>query len=539
MRARDASAGLAVAGLLLPEAVAYSAIAGLPPGHAVLAGIAGLLAYAAIGQSRFAIVSPTSSAAAILAATLAAMPAGAADRAGLATAAVLLAGLMFLGAAALRLGGLTSLIPRPVLRGFAFGIALTIIIRQLPAIAGVAVHAPDPLRLLAALAGAGTGWNRTSVALGLGALVLFALLRRWPEVPAALIVLALGVTLSLGLGLEGQGVAMVGPIAVGLGVPGLPDLGPAGWAQLAAFVLPLGLILFAESWGTVSGLAAAHGEGVDANREIAAIGLANLSAALVQGMPVGAGFSAGAAAEASGAASRATGLVAAAGLAGLVVVARPLVAALPLPVLSAVVVGTLAHALDPAPFVRLWRLGRDLPLALVAAAAVMGLGVLNGMLVAVALSLGMLLRRLTEPRLSRLGRLAGGHNFVDMSRHPDAETPPGAGIWRPSEPLFFGNAAAVLARIGREAAALPAARAVIVSLEESSDLDSTAFEALAAFDAAMAGLGKVLWLARVHDHVRDVLAAGGADGLLARATYSVDDAVTAVETGRGRTGDAS
>lgn len=538
MRVADVSAGLAVAGLLLPEAVAYSAIAGLAPERAVLAGLAGMLAYAVFGQSRFAILSPTSSAAAILAATLAAMPGGAADKGMVATAAVLLTGVFFLGAGGLGLGGLTSLIPRPVLRGFAFGIALTIIVKQMPAIAGVAVHAPDPFRLALALAKAAPDWSWASIATGAGALVLFLSLKRFQTLPGALIVLASGVALSLGLGLAARGVATVGPIDIALSLPTLPDLAPEIWSRLASYVLPLTLILFAESWGTISGLAAVHGDRVTANRELMAIGAANLASGLVQGMPVGAGFSAGAASEASGAQSRATGIVAAAGLAALVLLARPLVAALPLPVLAAVVVGTLAHALNPVPFLRLWHLGRDLPLALAAAVAVMGLGVLNGMLVAVALSLGAILRRLAQPRIARLGRLGGSRNFVDLARHPDAVCPPELGIWRPSEPLFFGNAAAIFERIGTEARALPALRTVIVSLEESFDLDSTAFDALTLLDRTLQDAGRTLWLARVHDHVRDVLTAGGAAGLLGRATYSVDDAVAALAAGREKPTDA-
>ena len=521
-------AGLAVAGLLLPEAVAYAAIADLPPGRALFAGIAGMLAYAVLGQSRYAILSPTSSAAAILAATLAALSADATDRAGLATAAVLLTGVFFIGAALLRLGGLTSLIPRPVLRGFAFGIALTIILRQLPALTGISAHASDPVHLALALWRGWAGWHGPSLAVGLGALALFVAVKRLPALPGALIVLACGVALSAGLGLGGRGVALVGPIDLTLSLPHLPQLTTTDWGRLASYVLPLVLILFAESWGTISGLAVAHGDRVAPNRELLAIGGANLVSALVQGMPVGAGFSAGAASEGAGAKSRGAGVCAAGALGLLMQLARPWVAQLPLPVLAAVVCGTLAHALRPAPFVRLWHLGRDLPLALAAAGAVLGFGVLNGMLIAVALSLGALLHRLTQPHLARLGRLDQSRNFVDIARHPDAVAPLGIGIWRPSEPLFFGNAAAVLDAIAAEATSLPGLRAVIVSLEESFDLDSTTFEALDSFDRALARAGLRLWLARAHDHVRDVLTAGGAADLMTRVSYSVDDAVSAL-----------
>src|SRR5450631_3395742 len=151
MKKADLIAGLSVAGLMLPEAVAYAAIAGLPPQRAIFAGIAGSLAYAIFGQSRFAIAAPTSSSAAILAAMLVTLPVAPEQKPALATAAILLTAAFFLMASLAKLGSLTGLIARPVLRGFSLGLGLTIIIKQLPAIAGVNVHAPDIFHLGAAL----------------------------------------------------------------------------------------------------------------------------------------------------------------------------------------------------------------------------------------------------------------------------------------------------------------------------------------------------------------------------------------------------
>ena len=528
MRMRDLIAGLSVSGLMLPEAVAYSAIAGLSSERAIMAGIAGCLAYSLIGRSRFAIVSPTSSAAAILAATLAAMQLSPDAKAMVATAAVLLTGVFFVIAALIRAGSLTSLISRPVLRGFAFGIATTIIVKQLPTIAGVSVKAPDIFHLAYAILRAVADWNLWSIGAGAVALLAFLVLKRLPAIPGALIVLAAGVAASYALNLAGHGVAMVGHIDAALTMPSLPLLTYAQWSQLATYVVPLVLILFAESWGTINGLATAHGDTVTANRELGALGLANLASALVQGMPVGAGFSGGSAAEASGSQSRATAVFAAIGLAALVILAAPLVAILPEPVLAAVVIGTLSHALEPAPFVRLWHLKRDFWVALAAAVSVLVFGVLNGMLLAVALSLVAVIRRLASPRLAMLGRLPDSHAFVDMARHADATSPDGISVWRPAEPLFFGNATPILDAITLASRKAQPPHAVVISIEETYDLDSTGLDALMAFDANMARAGIRVQLARVHDHVRDVLTAGGATGLLARSSYSVDDAVTAL-----------
>jgi MFS superfamily sulfate permease-like transporter len=528
MARQDFVAGISVAGLMLPEAVAYAGIAGLAPGRAILAAIAGCLAYALVGRSRFAIISPTSSSAAILASALATMPGDAALRGIFATIAVVMAGLLFLAAGALKLGGLTGFIARPVLRGFAFGLAITIILRQIPILVGAEVHAGDLFHLAWQLVTAFPQWHPASVATGLIALALLIGLRRLPMLPGAFIVLALGIAASAALDLSARGVATVGSIDARLAWPTLPALSLPVLAHLLQIVLPLTLILFAESWGTMRALALRHGDTLAPDRELAALGVANLAAGLVQGMPVGAGFSAGSASEAAGAVSRLTAICAAIGLAILILAGGRLIAHLPQPVLAAVVIAALTHALSPAPLVRLWRLDRDQYVAAGAAAGVLLLGVLNGMLFAIALSLIALIRKLATPHLVELGRLRDGHDYVDIARHPDALRVPGLVVWRPAEPLFFANAERVLLVVEEKLRATPGLNAVILSLEESFDIDSTALDALIEFDARMAKHGLELHLARVHDHIRDLLSSAGADMLVRRSSYSVDDAVASL-----------
>ncbi|MBN8819494.1 MAG: SulP family inorganic anion transporter [Sphingomonas sp.] len=529
MRLHDLVAGLCVAGLMLPEAVAYAGIAGLAPQHAIFAGIAGCLIYPLVGRSRFAIVSATSSSAAILAATLAVMPLAASERAALAAIIVGMAGLLFLAAAMARLGGLTGFISRPVLRGFALGTAITIILHQLPIVTGAPVQATGTLDYARALAGSVPHWHWPSLLTGMAALGALLALRRYPAIPGAFVVLVIGIAAARWLDLPAQGVAAVGTVDTALAWPTLPALGWNDLSRLAQFAVPLVLILFAESWGTIRSLALRHGETIDANRELAALGGANLVSALVQGMPVGAGFSAGSASEAAGAVSRWTSVVAASGLILMLLFAMPLVAQLPEPVLAAVVIAALAHALDPAPFLRLWRLDRDQFVAIGAAAGVLALGVLNGMLLAIGLSLAALLQRLATPRVARLGRLGESHDYVDIARHSDAVAPPQIAIWRPTAPLFFANAERMLGLVAAGTRGDPTIRAVILSLEESYDLDSTALEALLEFDSAMAQAGLRVQLARLHDLARDLLAAAGGTDLDTRSSYSVDDAVTAVK----------
>lgn len=525
MARADVIAGISVAGLLLPEAVAYATIAGLEPARAIVAAVAGCLAYAAIGRSRFAIVSSTSSSAAILAAALAAMPGDAALRATLATVAVAFAGVLFLIAAALRLGALTSFIARPVLRGFALGLAITIILRQLPAITGVAVPRGGLLTLIGRLFGHIGAWNGASVAAGVIALILLLALRRIKGVPAAFVVLALGIAGSIALDLPAHGVKTVGDIAITLGWPTIPDITFGQASRLAQLVVPLALILFAETWGTMRALALRHGDTIDPDRELAAIGGANLASALVQGMPVGAGFSAGSASEAAGSASRWTTVFAAITLALLAWFGRPAIAHLPEAVLAAVVIAALTHALSPAPFVHLWKIGRDEVIAFAAAVAVLAFGVLDGMLIAIGLSLAAMIQRLATPHLAALGQLDSGHDYVDLRRHPEAKPVPGVAILRPGQPLFFGNAERVTSAVEQR---LNGNHALVLSLEESSDLDSTALDCLVEFDERLKRNGVRLQLARVHDHLRDLFRRAGQETLIERSSFSVADAVVAI-----------
>mgnify|MGYP000446828187 CR=1 FL=1 len=519
---RDLVTGLSVAGLMLPEAIAYAGIAGLPPGRALLAGVAGGLAYALVGRSRFAIVSPTSSSAAILAAALASLPGGAAAAGANATALVACVGIIFALLAMFRSGNLAGFVSRPVLRGFAFGLAVTIIVRQVPKLVGVSAAGGSVWSVLDRIAGQAGAWNWLSLALGLGALLALLAARRWPRVPGTLLVIAGGIALTELFALDQRGVALAGRIALALPRLDLPA-DPGEWARLMQLAAPVALILFAESWGTIRNLALRHGDEISANRELGALSLANLAAAAAQGMPVGAGFSAGSANEAAGASTRLAGACAAAALALLALFAAPLIARIPEPVLAAVVIAALSHALSPAPILRLFRIGRDHWFALAALIGVLVLGVLDGMLLAVGLSILHLLYDLARPSISELGRVGQSHDFVDIARHQDARRIEGIAIFRPNAPLVFANAETALAAIA-SAARRARARSVVLSLEESDDLDSTGIDALGEFAEGLRKAGQRVILARAHDRVREVLQRAGLGDLARDATYSVADA---------------
>ena len=524
----DLVAGVSIAGLLLPEAVAYSGIAGLPPQAGVIALFAGLLVYGLFGSSRFAIVSATSSSAAVLFAATTAMPGvDAATRLALGAGIVLLAGVFFLIAGLAKLGAVSSLIAKPVLRGFALGLALTIVVKQLPQVLAVQPAHSDFFRLVFDLAASWRHWNLAGAAMAIAALVLMRVFSRWRAVPAALLVIVAGIALDASGISRAWGVTAVGPMALDFSHPGLPSLDRAQWLSLGELAFAMALILYAESYGSIRTFAMRHGDNVAPNRDLLALGGANLLSALFQGMPVGAGYSATSANESAGAQSRAAGIVA--GLVVLVAVLTllPWIAHTPEPLLAAIVINAVSHTLNPAALRPYFQWRRDRLVALVAVAAVLLLGVLDGLLAAIGVSLLLLLRGFSRTNVSWLGRLHESHDYVDVARHPEALVPPGVLIARPEVPLFFGNADAMFAAIRARIDGAPALHRMVLSLEESPDLDATSIEALCEFAAYMRVRGMPLALARVKDEVRDVLSKVASPDLpaAAYAPWSVDDAV--------------
>ena len=529
----DVVAGLSIAGLLLPEAVAYAGIAGAPPQAGVVALFAGLLAYGVLGSSRFAIVSSTSSSAAVLAAaTASVLHVGDDHRHLMGVAMVLVAGVIFALAGLARLGAISQFIAKPVLRGFALGLALTIVVKQLPVAVGVHPAHSDFPRYAWDLFSQWRQWNVHGLALMLAALAALRLLGRWQAVPGALLVIAAGITLDVLGYCRAWGIQPVGTLALGGSKPAVPALALADWLRVGQLAMALALILYAESYSSIRSLALRHGDAVSPNRDLLALGAANALSALFQGLPVGAGYSASSANEVAGARSKAAGLIACAVVGLLVWRLLPWMERIPEPLLAAIVIHAVAHTLSPAALRPYFAWRRDRVVALAALVAVLLLGVLDGLLLAIAVSIALLLQRFAEPRVSWLGQLPQSRDYVDTARHPEAAAVPGVLIARPEAPLFFGNADAIFAALHARVQAQRGAglKAVVLSLEESPDLDSTSIEALADFAAQMRQWGLPLVLARTKDTVRELLARVRMDALPASAyaAWSVDDAVAAL-----------
>ncbi|VVP01863.1 SulP family inorganic anion transporter [Pseudomonas fluorescens] len=506
---RDLLAGLSIAGLLLPEAVAYSSIAAVAPQAGVIALFAGLLCYGLFGTSRFAIVSATSSSAAVLAAATATLANGDPQlRSTLAIGLVLVTGAFFLLAGLFKLGSVTSFIAKPVLRGFAFGLALTIILKQVASVVGVHLSEGNLVRFLPQLLEQLPQWNGVAAGVGVVALTLLVIFSKFRRLPGGLLVIVIGIVASQWLNLPAYGVKLIGVIDLNLEVPRLPVLPFTDWLRLGELAFAMVMILYAESYGSISSYALKHGDRTSSSRDLLALGASNLLSGLFHGMPAGAGYSATSANEAAGATSRLAGGVAALVVLLIVLTVLPYIALTPEPILAAIVIHALARGLSLQPLGRyfIWR--RDRLLVICAVAAVLVLGVLDGLLLAVAISVVLMLKQMSAADIQILGRIDGGHDFVDLQRHPTAQRVPGVLIVRPGEALFFANVERILGSTLRLIRHSPTPiHSVILSLEESPDLDGTSIEALQEFFVRVRGQGTQLVLARLKDSAQMALSA--------------------------------
>lgn len=525
----DAVAGLSLAGLLLPEAVAYSGLANLPPQAGVIGLFAGLICYALLGRSRYAIVTATSSSAAVLAAATLALGADApAQRVALASILVVATGCAFLLAGCARLGAMSNLIARPVLRGFSFGLALVIAVKQWPHIVGMHVHSVDFLPLLLEIVRGAGVWQPIGLAAGVGALAALFALERFRYVPGMLMVIVAGIAAAPWL--AAHGVLLTGPIHLSLERPSFAM--PAGerWLPVVEFALALMFILYAESYSSIRTFALKHDESVRPNRDLIALGIANVLSGAFHGTPVGAGYSGTSANEAAGASSRTAGLYAALTVLALVLLFLPWIERIPDPILAAIVIHAVSKSLRLAVFRPYFKWRRDRLVTLTAVAAVIVFGMLNGLLAAIAFSMAMLLHSLASPRLSVLGRM-GAHDFVSVARFPEAVCTPGILVLRPEEPLFFANAEPLLASARQRVLQQTDVRLVILSLEESPDLDGSALENLGEFADWLAARKIRMRVARLKEASRDALVRANFGQLPAAELdyHSVDDAARDVD----------
>lgn len=504
----DWVAGLSIAGLLLPEAVAYSRIGNLPMQSGIIALFAGLLCYGMLGKSRFAIVSATSSSAALLAASV--LPLTGDDEALrmlFAYGLVMVTGMMFIVAAMAKVGSITDFIAKPVLRGFSFALAFVITVHQFALFVNVKPIHTDVPRYVFALVEYISQWNWAGLALGVWSLLLIQWLSRYRYVPAGLIVIALGMVLGYMLPLSNHGIHLIGNIEIQLSAPSVAKLSYSDWMRLFELGVAMLLIVYAESYSSIRTFAIKHKDEVAPNRDLLALGVSNLVSGAFHGMPVGAGYSATAANESAGAVSRWAGLVAALCVLMMLLFLLPWLAYTPEPVLAAIVIHAVSHSLSFNKLKPYFKWERDRFIVLFAIGSVLVLGVLDGLLVAIGISLLMTLKRFSSSSLSELGCYRDGHDYLTLASSNDVHTIPNILILRPNEPLFFANIERVVAEIQRRVKSLNSAVVitVILSLEETPDLDSTTLESLNELMMSFEHNHNHLILARLKEAVFELL----------------------------------
>ncbi|QES47052.1 sodium-independent anion transporter [Streptomyces venezuelae] len=509
----DVLAGITVAAYLVPQVMAYAGVAGLPPVVGLWAVLPAMVLYAVSGSSRLLSVGPESTTALMTAVAVGPLAAGDPARyAGLAAALAVAVGLLCLVAWAVRLGFLADLLSRPVLVGYLAGVAAIMIVDQLPRLTGTegggSGFFPQLLSFLRQLPEV----HGPTAALSAGCLVLlFTLPLLWRALPGPLIVLVLSTAVVAVLALdEAPGIDVIGAVPTGL-----PGFDPPRPADLAHLVLPaLGVLLVGYTDVVLTARAFARADDpypLDANRELLALGAANLGAGVLQGFPVSSSASRTALADSAGARTQAYSLVGAGCVAAVLLFLGPLLALTPTAALGAIVVYAAVRLVEVGEFRRLADFRRrELLLALGCTAGVLALGILYGVLVAVALSVLELLARVARPHDAVLGTVAGLAGMHDVDDYPEARTVPGLLVYRYDSPLFFANAEDFRRR------ALAAVEAqdepvhwFVLNAEANVEVDITALDAVEALRSELVRKGLVFALARVKQDLRDPLDAYG------------------------------
>jgi high affinity sulfate transporter 1 len=507
--ARDVVAGIVLSTLLVPQGMAYAELAGLPPITGLYTSILCLLGYAVFGPSRILVLGPDSSLGPMIAATI--LPLAGADgdpeRAiALASMLALIVGAIMVVGAVARLGFIADLISKPTMIGYMNGLALTILVGQLPKLFGFKVEAEGFLgELTGFVKGLAHGEAvAAAAAVGIAGIALILVLQRWlPKLPAVLIMVVAAIISTTVFSLADHGVSLVGVLPKGFPPLTIPDVRVSDLGPLFAGALGIALVSLADTISTASAFAARTGQEIDGNGEMIGIGAANLAAGLFQGFPVSTSGSRTAVAERAGAKSQLTGITGAAVIIVMIVFVPGLFRNLPNPALAAVVITASLSLADIPATVRLWQQRKaECLLSIAAFLGVALLGVLPGIAIAVALSILNVFRRAWWPYDTELGRVEGLEGYHDVHTHPDAQHLPGLVIYRFDGPLFFANATTFRDEVRRLARADPPPKWILIAAEPVTDVDTTASDMLEDLDEALNAEGISLVFAELKDPVR-------------------------------------
>lgn len=509
---KDLVAGLVLTAILVPVGMGYAEAAGLPAMYGLYATIVPLVAYALFGPSRILVLGPDSALAGIIAATILPLAAGNPDRlVSLAGMLAMLTGALCILAGLARFGFVTDLLSKPIRYGYLNGIALTVLVGQLPKILGFSISGGNLIQeaksLVSGILNGKT--NGTALMIGLACLLVIVGFKRWaPDIPGILFAVG-GATITVGLFnlAAHNGLAVVGPLPQGLPTFQFPIVSLDEFGTLFASAVAIALVSFADMSVLSRTFALRGGYEVDRNQELIALGVANVATGLFQGFSISSSASRTPVAESAGAKSQLTGLVGAVCIALLLIFAPMLLQNLPTAALGAVVIYACFSLVEIPGVLRLYRLRRsEFLLSIVCFLGVALIGVIQGIFMAVGLALLGFIWRAWRPYDAVLGRVDGLKGYHDITRHPEAKRIPGLVIFRWDAPLFFANAEIFHDHILKAVAEAPTrTKWVIVAAEPVTDIDITAADALAALDEALHAEGMDLCFAEMKGPVKDRL----------------------------------
>ena len=482
---RDVLAGLALTALLVPQGMAYAELAGLPAVTGLYTSVLALLAYAVFGPSRIMVVGPDSALGPMIAAAILPLVAANGDpnkAVALASILALLMGAYCIVAGMIRVGTLAELFSRPMRVGYLNGLAIVVLVSQLPKLFGFSTTA-NGLRAEFSAFVHGVSDGKTvpaSLIIGLASLVTILVLRFWlPKVPGVFLAVVGATVLVSAFDLSAHGVAVLGVIPAGIPKPSIPRVGLHDVGTLALAALGMAFVTLADTSALSRSLAAKRGANVDQNQELVALGTANLSAGLFQGFPVSASTGRTITAESSGSLTQMTGVIGALCVLVLLSFTNGLLQNLPNSALAAIVIAAAVRLFDLATLRWLWKVRKsEFLLSLAALLGVAIFGVLPGIAIAVALSLGDFVRQAWRPHTAILGRIPGRKGYHDIERHPEAVQIPGLMIYRFDAPMFFANAEFFSDGVKKAIATRQESITwIVLAAEPITDIDTSAAEA--------------------------------------------------------------
>jgi high affinity sulfate transporter 1 len=539
----DLVAGLVLAAILVPQGMAYAELAGLPPITGLYTTAVALLTYSLVGPSKVLVLGPDSSLGPVIAATIAPLVvAGSPEQAVVyASVLALIVGALTMAAGLLRLGFVADLLSRPTQLGYMNGLALTIMVSQLPKLCGFSIDADGLIPEAAAFVRGVANGDVVGVAtvVGLASLGLILLCQRFLRgVPGVLVAVVLAIAAVRLLDLTSHGVSVVGAMPQGFPPLTIPTVPAHDLPLLLAGAVGIAIVSLTDTISTASVFAARAGDEVDGNREMVGVGAASFAAGLFQGFPVSTSGSRTAVAVQNGARSPLASLVGVAGVVAMLLWVPGLLRNLPQPALAAVVIAASLSLADLPGMARLRRLRTsEFVLAIAAFLGVAVLGVLPGIGIAVALSILNVFRRSWWPHQAVLGRAEGISGFHDVAFHEEREHLPGLVLYRFDAPLLFVNARSFREEVRRMVAVSPRPRWLVVAAEPITDVDTTAGDMLAELDRELAEGGTRLVFAELKDAVRRKIERYELAGTLDPARYcpTVRAAVEAYQAETGTT----